>query len=473
MPVPGNIHARPGIPEGPVGIPAKKKSAIFIDLPRRFKATAAAMESIRAMPSGNQIVIDPSYPRKVRTTNISVGNLARRRNPTATHVPARTHRVEVVTPDKTKILIVGGGVAALEACLGLRWDASIEAEVTIVSEDDSFVFRPLAVLEPFGHGVAPRFSIEEIVDGATSEIIHGEISHFDLKHNRAEIKGGRTLDFDAAIIATGGERHSQLSNAVVIGEPGAMEQLSLVVAQLDAGLVPRIVFAMPQGACWGLPTYELAMFTAARAQHEMRNVDVQLLTPDKKPLIEFGKEASSYVVKLLGDAGVKLVRGCTATAYSDGILSTDLGESIETKYVVAAPEIRGALIEGLPHNDKGFLPVDEYGLVHGTSCIYAAGDITDFHIKQGGIASQQADVVVGAITEQFGGRAAVHPFEPELRGLLLSPRGHALMNAVVGDHDQSNDSLSTDTFHSLTEKIYSRHLTARLRVLMQAHASVR
>jgi sulfide:quinone oxidoreductase len=66
------------------------------------------------------------------------------------------------------------------------------------------------------------------------------------------------------------------------------------------------------------------------------------------------------------------------------------------------------------------VPTDRYGRVQGVENVYAAGDATQFPVKQGGIAAQQADAVAGAIAERVGAPVTPQPFRPILRGLLLT-----------------------------------------------------
>jgi len=47
------------------------------------------------------------------------------------------------------VLIVGGGVAALEALLALRDMAGDRVRLTFAAPDPDFSYRPLAVAEPF------------------------------------------------------------------------------------------------------------------------------------------------------------------------------------------------------------------------------------------------------------------------------------------------------------------------------------
>src|SRR4051812_42839041 len=52
------------------------------------------------------------------------------------------------------VVIVGGGVAGLEALLGLRAMAEDRVQLTLVAPEPDFSYRPLAVAEPFAMGHA-------------------------------------------------------------------------------------------------------------------------------------------------------------------------------------------------------------------------------------------------------------------------------------------------------------------------------
>jgi sulfide:quinone oxidoreductase len=52
--------------------------------------------------------------------------------------------------------------------------------------------------------------------------------------------------------------------------------------------------------------------------------------------------------------------------------------------------------------------------------VFAAGDATDFPVKQGGLAAQQADAAAEMIAAAAGASVVPRPFEPILRGLLLT-----------------------------------------------------
>ena len=77
---------------------------------------------------------------------------------------------------------------------------------------------------------------------------------------------------------------------------------------------------------------------------------------------------------------------------------------------------------GLPADAEGFLVTDDHARVQGVPDVYAAGDITAYPIKQGGIACQHADAAAEHIAARAGAPIEPEPFTPVLRGLLLTER---------------------------------------------------
>ena len=55
-----------------------------------------------------------------------------------------------------------------------------------------------------------------------------------------------------------------------------------------------------------------------------------------------------------------------------------------------------------PARWSGFVPTDTLGRVEGLADVYAAGDATTFPIKQGGLATQQADRIAHTIAASLG-----------------------------------------------------------------------
>jgi len=118
--------------------------------------------------------------------------------------------------------------------------------------------------------------------------------------------------------------------------------------------------------------------------------------------------------------------------------------------------LRGRPIGGLPQDENGFVPTDEFGWVLGLTDVYAAGDLTQVPIKQGGIAAQQADAVASAIAADLGAHTRPTEFRPVLRGLLLTGGPPHFLRA---DPDRHSSFESTQPLWWPPGKIVGRHLT--------------
>ena len=147
---------------------------------------------------------------------------------------------------------------------------------------------------------------------------------------------------------------------------------------------------------------------------------VEIVSPEAAPLELFGVAASDAIRELLEIRGIKLTLNTVPTAVEDGWLQVSSGNSVRADQVIALPRLEGIPLEGVPHNDKGFVEVDEHGQVFGLDDVWAAGDLTNFSIKQGGLATQQADAAAESIAAWAGADLEPRPFDPVLRGLLLT-----------------------------------------------------
>src|SRR3954452_20003865 len=82
-------------------------------------------------------------------------------------------------PGPLRVLVAGGGVAGLEACFALRDLAGDRVECTILTPEQDFVYRPMAVAEPFARGQAQRIPIRSIARDAGARVIHDVLIEVD------------------------------------------------------------------------------------------------------------------------------------------------------------------------------------------------------------------------------------------------------------------------------------------------------
>jgi sulfide:quinone oxidoreductase len=140
---------------------------------------------------------------------------------------------------------------------------------------------------------------------------------------------------------------------------------------------------------------------------------------------------------VLAERGIDFVGGAPPVAADSGELELADGRRLEVTAVVALPRFEGVRIPGLPHDAAGFVPVDEHGRVAGHSRILAAGDITDFPLKQGGLAAQQADAAAEAILADLGMPIVPRAFSPVLQGVLYTDREPAYLRGPDGGEGPS------------------------------------
>ena len=120
---------------------------------------------------------------------------------------------------------------------------------------------------------------------------------------------------------------------------------------------------------------------------------------------------------------------------------------------------------GLPHDADGFLVADEFGRV--APGVYAAGDVTAYEVKQGGIACQQADAAASHIAAAAGAPVTPVPFEPELKGLLLTEHWARYLKP-----DRAASVLATRGLSWPPTKIAGRELARYLKTLRARHPAL-
>ena len=336
---------------------------------------------------------------------------------------------------RTHVVICGGGIAAIEAALALRDLAADRVAITLVSPSRDFVLAPLAVGAPFAVAQAPRRPLGEIAHELGARHVVAAVSHVEADAHRIRLSDGSTLEYDIVLLATGARRCPAFDHVqtFVESDPGALNGL---LEDLEEGWSKSAAFVVPPGIGWTLPAYELALLTARQVRSMwMTDAQITIITPEARPLALFGPGASAAATELLDRAGVaiELDAYVQSVVPGDGLCVAPGHRTFEVERVVALPRVEGLSIGGLPHDDDGFLRIDDHASVIGVEDVFAAGDGTDFPVKQGGLATQQADAAAEMIAQRAGAAVTPEPFRPVLRGWLLTgaaPRFFA--NPIAG-----------------------------------------
>ena len=323
--------------------------------------------------------------------------------------------------DAMRVLVVGGGIAGMEALIGLRELAGDRVETTLVAQDPEFIYTPLTVEEPFTLAPAGHHELAPIATELGAQLVQAALTSMRPAEHLAELSDGSSLEYDAAIVCIGARQRAAFERAATLrtsGDPMPIDDLLRAAADHPSG---RIAFVVPPGVSWPLPIYELALMAHRRAGELGLQVRQVVVTPESAPLIMFGRVPSDSVAALLAGRGIETRPSVHAREGDDGEIVLAPGEeTLDAGAVVALSRLEGPAISGLPADEGGFIPIDEHARVKGTEDVHAAGDGANFPIKQGGLGTQQADAAVEWIAARAGAHIEPQPFHPILRGKLIT-----------------------------------------------------
>jgi sulfide:quinone oxidoreductase len=376
---------------------------------------------------------------------------------------SRTSEPSDDVEQRPRIVIAGAGIAALEALVGLRALLDGLVDIDIVAPVDEFVYRPASVAEPFAVAGSPRLSLARIAGDQGANLHRARVESVDHDHRRVGLFGGGSLPYDVLLLAIGARQSEWLPGATLFTGPDDVQRLRTLLSELEGGEVGRIVFTAPRMLRWTLPLYELTLLTAARVG-ELRLGEIQLtiVTPEPRPLEVLGVLATRHVRELCANHGIALKSGVSAVSFERGQLTLEPDGHLQADRVVALPELRGQPIAGVPCDQAGFIPVDEHGAVRGLAGVYAAGDGTDYAIKQGGLAAQQADAVAESIAASLGVEIQPRAFDGVLRGQLLTGLTPAYMTVGPSLAGRQESQLAFDPLWRPAGKFTGRFLPAYL-----------
>lgn len=384
--------------------------------------------------------------------------------------------VDSLTPQRhdenpAKVLIAGGGVGALEAALALRDRAGDRVAVEICAPRREFVYRPFAVGEPYGAASVLRHDLGDLAARCGASFRLGGIVAVDAAAGEVVARDGERIAYDHLVVAPGARMLWAVPGAVTFWGVADEGGVGGVIHRLRRGALRDVVFTMPGGSSWALPLYELALLArAVLAKSGVEDARLSVVTPEDAPLEIFGRAVAEQMSALLEERRIELVPGSLPVGFEDGLLRVAPGRPIETEAVVSMPRLEGRRIDGVPHDENGFVATDEHCRVAGMERVYAIGDVTSFPVKQGGIATQQADAVGEAIAADLGAAGEPAPFDPVLRGVLWTGEApRYLYGRPTGGHGEVSRLEESPPWPEREGKIVGRYLSPFLADLSDMH----
>ena len=171
---------------------------------------------------------------------------------------------------KPRVVVIGGGFAGLETSFCLRHLLGDGVDLSLVSNDKNFVFRPDTIYVPFGADpkrfVAP---LSGILADVRTEVFYDRARAIDCR-NRVVALRQKEIRYDYLVVASGAsvladEIPGLAEHATSLWTVGGMLKLKRAYERLivDAGRGTRrkMLFLLPRHNLCASPLYEMVLLT--------------------------------------------------------------------------------------------------------------------------------------------------------------------------------------------------------------------
>ena len=340
--------------------------------------------------------------------------------------------------NKPKVVVVGGGFGGLESALYIRSRLPDEVSITMLSEDDFFLFRPNTIYVPFG--LDPKKLRLRLAGPTRRKDVHFVQAHVDeIDPISRKIYGGGAVHlYDYLVVATG-------SGPVLDAVPGLTEfaqpawsvdhMLALrarfheVFDRARDGERVQVLFTIPPGnRCCG-PLYEITlMLDAWLTRKKVRgSVDISLATYEETFVQSFGPRVHDIVAAELAHRNIRTFPGHELASIEQREAHFRNGVSIPFDLAVAFPPYAASSrFHNLPIDAHGFISTELTSRqVVGHPGVYAVGDTSDYPVKQAFMAFLQADAAADHIA------ATVLGTDPQLDFEMINMRLMGAADASV------------------------------------------
>jgi len=311
-------------------------------------------------------------------------------------------------PDSRCFVIIGAGAAGTAAVAALR-EKGYAGRLVLIDHEaepgyDRTVLSKYTLAGDMSIQETPPLLDEAFYYAQRIERIEGEVIRLDVAAKRVSLADGRTFDYDAALLATGGEPRplpvngAHLHNILTLR---SREDAERILATAQPGT--RVVII--GGSFIGLES------ASALRRH---GLDVSVVAHHETPFSkQFGERIGKAILALHKDNGVVFHNNTQPLQFEgheqvEAVLLEN-GERLPADLVLIGVGVTPAtaLLEGIELDTEGALPVnDGMGAAPG---LWAAGDIVSFplqgtatRIEHWRLAQQQARI---AAENMLGGEA--------------------------------------------------------------------
>ena len=324
-----------------------------------------------------------------------------------------------------KIVILGGGTGGLVVANKLSKSLSRDNEIVLVDREKNHLFNPSLLWVMVGWRSQQQIQKPlSLLQKKGIRFLNAEVSKIDYEDRKVMTSEGES-DFDYLVIALGASTFPDrskgfqtaaynlydLSGAVRIGE---------AIEKFEKGKIVVLVASKPF-KCPAAP-YEAALLLSAFFKKKRRDVEIEVVTPEKLPMGVAGQEVGNMVVSLLQSREIRFVPQYQTDHIdpSKREIHFQDGEKVSYDMLIGIPP------HGLPQvlsgspilGESGWVKVNQRTLETDIENVYALGDVTAIPLpvglplpKAGVFAHFQADVVAHNIAAGIKGVSSKKEFD--------------------------------------------------------------
>lgn len=272
-----------------------------------------------------------------------------------------------------RIVVLGGSFGGLTAALEVKRLLGRQADVTVVSDDDRFVFLPSLPWLIMGWRMPQDITlkISEILKPKGIDFIHEAAHQVDADASKVITSGGKELSYDHLVIATG--PYLAFDEIPGLGPDKGYTACTFTIDHaIKTGATwksvlenpgPVVIGSSQMVSCFG-PSYELAfeMDVELRRRKMRHKVPIMYLTSEPY-LGHMGVGglgvSKTFIEYEFADRDIKPLVSQAIQEVAPGEIRLKDGNKIPFKLAVIAPPFKGVAAVAPLGNPRGFIPVDK------------------------------------------------------------------------------------------------------------------
>ncbi len=309
---------------------------------------------------------------------------------------------------RTKVLVLGGGFAGVEAAIYLRKQ---DLDATLVSDRDYFYIYPTSIWIPTGEVTKEDVSVplDKLAFAHGFKVIIDYVMKIEAKEKKITLQSGRVLDeYDYIVVALGQGKiqiEGMENTLSICGIPVEATELYECLDALmlkGSGKIAMGFGGNPKdaSAVRGGPAFEVLfnVDTYLKRKGVRKNFELTFFAPMEKPGMKMGEKALVMMDKMFKMTNINKQVGSKITSFEADGINFENGTKLKSDFTMFISAGTGhSIIEAsdLPLSETGFVVTNEYNEIEGFENVYAIGDSAalmgpDWKAKQGHVAEVMA-----------------------------------------------------------------------------------